>query len=445
MANFKYTQRNIWLGLLGVALALVALWGYGQMLQKNRIMQRAESSYQRAFHQLIDHTVNIESDLAHLQVSMDRRQQIADLDRVRLHATSAREELAQLPLTTTRLAKTTAFFGSLMDTADALALKLLDNQPLNDQDRTKLKELHDSSLYARDELYTVSQVANSGRMRWMDAERLGAYDYTGAVKNPLVENLLRFDGGLKIDPKPASIQVYKAVTGTDVTAQQAADIAARFVGDLVQPGTLKPAREVAGDVPTFQLEGIAKGGQRLTIQVTRKGGHPLWMLAERIPAQRTLDQNQATARAEDFLKSRASTLDGTAQLTFTPVTYQESQNIALVNLTPKQDDLLLYPDAIRVKVALDNGEILGFQARDFLKNHTARQIPEPKLSEQAAVARANPSLQVQSVRKALILNDRDQEVLTWEVRGTLDNQAYQVYINAQDGTEERIEQAGGKL
>jgi len=445
MANVKHTQRNVWLGLLGVGLALVALWGYGQMLQKNRVMQRAEGGYQRAFHQLIDHTVNIESNLAHLQVSMDRRQQIADLDRVRLHATAAREELAQLPLTTVRLGKTTAFFGSLMDTTEALALKLLDNEQLNDQDRAKLKGMHDSALYARDELYTVSQVANSGRMRWIDAERLGAYDYTGATKNPLVENLLRFDGGLKVDPKPVSIPVYKAVTGTDVTAQQAADVAARFVGDLLQPGTLKPVHEVAGDVPTYQLEGTARGGQPLAIQVTRKGGHPLWMLAQRIPAQRTLDQNQAIARAEEFLKARASTLDGTTPLAFMPVTYQESENVALVNLAPREGDVVLYPDTIRVKVALDNGEILGFQARDFLQHHTARQLPEPKLTEQEARSKVNPSLQVQNVRKALILNDRNEEVLTWEVRGAMDNHAYQVYVNAQDGREERIEQADGKL
>ncbi|MCL5677002.1 MAG: germination protein YpeB, partial [Firmicutes bacterium] len=168
MAGTKTRSRNVWLGVLGVGLALAAIWGYGQSLQKNRVMQRVEGQYQRSFHQLIDHTVNVESRLANLMVSTNRRQQIMDLDYVRQHAASAREELAQLPLNSVQMGKTTAFFGSIMDTTDALALKLLDNGQLTDQDRAKIKDLHDASVYARDELFAVAQVANSGRMRWVD-------------------------------------------------------------------------------------------------------------------------------------------------------------------------------------------------------------------------------------------------------------------------------------
>lgn len=444
MAGTKTRSRNVWLGVLGVGLALAALWGYGQALQKNRVMQRVEGQYQRSFHQLIDHTVNVESRLANLMVSTNRRQQIVDLDYVRQHAASAREELAQLPLNTVQMGKTTAFFGSIMDTTDALALKLLDNGQLTDQDRAKIKDLHDASVYARDELFAVAQVANSGRMRWVDAQRLNATDYTGGSKNPLVENLLRFDGGLKIDPKPASVKAYKAVTGTDITPQQATDIASRFAGDLLQSGTLRVTREVPGDVPTHQLEGTARGGQPLSMQLTRKGGHVLWILAQRIPGQRVLDKNQAIARAQDFLKARAPMMDPAAP-NFIPVTYQESENIALVSLAPQQGDVVLYPDMIRIKVALDNGEIIGYQAKDYLQNHVPRQLPAPKLTAQEARAKVNPNLAVQSVRQAVVLNDRQQEVLAYEVRGTLNNLPYKVFINAQDGTEELIQQTDGNL
>lgn len=437
--------RNIWFGVLGVGLALAALWGYGQMLQKDRVMARAESQYQRAFHQLIDHTVNIESRLSKLMVSTNQKQQVVDLDNVRQHATAASEVLAELPLSTVQLGKTISFYNSVMQTADALALKLLDGQPLNDQDRSSLKDLHNASVYARDELYQVSQVASSGRMRWIDAEQLSASDYRGGTKNPLVENLLRFDGGLQVQAQPSSVKPYKGVTGADVSAQQAVDTGATFTGDILQTGTLRPAQQVAGALPAYQMDGTAKGGQRLIMQVTRKGGHPLWIMATRIPGQHTLSRDQAIAKAEDFVRTRTSFFDSTGGLTFVPTTYGESENIALVTLAPKQGDVIIYPDSVDVKVAMDNGEILGFNARDFLQNHTDRGTMTPKLTEQEALAKVSPSMTVQGVSKALVVNDRGQEVLTYEVRGTAGNLPYQVFINAQDGTEELIERADNKL
>ncbi len=439
------SNRNIWLGVLGVGLALVALWGYGQMLQKDRVMQQAESQYQRAFHQVIDHTMNIESRLSKVLVSTNSKQQITDLENAKQHATVAREVMGQLPLSTVQMGKTTAFFGSVVDTADALALKLLDGEKLSADDLKNLTDLHSAALYARDQLYQVSQVANSGRMRWMDAEKLSATDYNGVVKNPLVENLLRFDGGLKVNAAPASVKPYKALTGADVSVQQATDVATRFLGDLAQPNTLRMVREVPGETPLYFFDGTNVTGQHLAMEVTRKGGRPMWFLAQRIPKSHTLDKNQAIAKAQDFLQSRGALLSGGTSLTFAAVTYAESDNIALVALVPKQNDVLLYPDTVQVKVALDNGEVIGFNARDFLRNHTDRGNLQTTLTEQQARAKVSPNLTVQNVRKAIVQNDRNQEVLTWEVRGTANNLPYQVFINANDGTEETIQRADGKL
>lgn len=437
--------RNIWLGVLGVGLALVALWGYGQMLQKNRVMQQAESSYQRAFHQVIDHTVNIESRLSKVLVSTNPKQQVTDLDNARQHATVAREEMGQLPLSTVQMGKTTAFFGSIVDTADALSLKLLDGGKLTPDDMKTLTDLHSAALYARDQLYQVSQVAYAGRMRWMDAEKLSATDYNGGVKNPLVENLLRFDGGLKVTAAPASVKPYRALTGADVSVQQATDVATRFLGDLVQPNTLRMVREVPGQIVLYMFDGTSRAGQHLAMEVTRKGGLPMWFLAQRVPKSHTLDKNAAIAKAQDFMQSRAAMLSGGSSLTFAATTYSESDNIALVALVPKQNDVLVYPDTVQVKVALDNGEIIGFNARDFLRNHADRGSLQATLTAQQAQAKVSPNLAVESTRLVLVQNERGQEVLAWEVRGTANNLPYQVFINAKDGTEESVQRADGKL
>lgn len=41
-------------------------------------------------------------------------------------------------------------------------------------------------------------------------------------------------------------------------------------------------------------------------------------------------------------------------------------------------------------------------------------------------------------RKAVVVNDLHKEVLCYEFVGTLGKDTYQIFINANDGTEERV-------
>ena len=46
---------------------------------------------------------------------------------------------------------------------------------------------------------------------------------------------------------------------------------------------------------------------------------------------------------------------------------------------------VLYTDLIRVKVALDNGQILGYEAVDYVVSHDQnKEIPKPKVTLQEA-------------------------------------------------------------
>ena len=40
----------------------------------------------------------------------------------------------------------------------------------------------------------------------------------------------------------------------------------------------------------------------------------------------------------------------------------------------------MYPDLIKVKVALDNGEVLGMETTGYLNNHTQRDTSKVKIS-----------------------------------------------------------------
>src|SRR5699024_10260367 len=92
---------------------------------------------------------------------------------------------------------------------------------------------------------------------------------------------------------------------------------------------------------------------------------------------------------------------------------------------------------------LDNGEILGLNTRDYLMNNQERKLEKPKLSAEEAREYVNDQVDIQEEHLALIQNSADEEVLAYEFLGTLNDKTYRVFINAENGTEEKVENLTG--
>ena len=116
---------------------------------------------------------------------------------------------------------------------------------------------------------------------------------------------------------------------------------------------------------------------------------------------------------------------------------------------PKEGELRLYPDQIKIQVALDNGEIIGFDAVPYLLYHHRRDLPEPQVSPEEAAAQLRPEIQLKEKRLALIPLPGGKEVLTYELLCGYEAQDYLIYINALTGAEENIlkliNTAGGQV
>ena len=110
----------------------------------------------------------------------------------------------------------------------------------------------------------------------------------------------------------------------------------------------------------------------------------------------------------------------------------------------------MYSDLIKVKIALDDGEILGMEATGYLNNHTERDLAETEISIDEAKETLNSNLEILSEGMAVIpLEDENIEVLCYEFKGKVEDKEFLVYINVQTGEEEEIlvilETEGGTL
>lgn len=118
--------------------------------------------------------------------------------------------------------------------------------------------------------------------------------------------------------------------------------------------------------------------------------------------------------------------------------YLKQEGIVTINYAATQNDVVLYPDLIKVKVALDNGEILGLEATGYLSNHTERDLSNIKISKEEAKNNLNTDLEIKSEGLAIIPTEWKTELLCYEFKGTVDEKEFLVYINAENGREEDI-------
>jgi len=120
--------------------------------------------------------------------------------------------------------------------------------------------------------------------------------------------------------------------------------------------------------------------------------------------------------------------------------YDSSQydTIGILQMVKSIDDVRIYPEAIQLKVALDNGQIIGFNAKNYITSNHVRKVPTPKLTLGQAKAKLNKNVKVEEERLAVILNDFNKEVLTYEFLGTYNHDTYDIFINATTGDEEKV-------
>ena len=111
--------------------------------------------------------------------------------------------------------------------------------------------------------------------------------------------------------------------------------------------------------------------------------------------------------------------------------------------------LIVYPDLIKVRIALDNGEVLGIEATGYLNSHTERTYTEPKISIEQARSTLNEKIEILSENMAIIPTEWKTEIPCYEFKGKVDEKEFLVYINVETGKEEDIlvilETPGGTL
>ena len=143
------------------------------------------------------------------------------------------------------------------------------------------------------------------------------------------------------------------------------------------------------------------------------------------------DIETATQNAKTYLESHGFK-------DMKPSYYQKENGIATLNFAYEQNGIVCYSDLIKIRVALDSGNIVGIETKGYLMNHKEREEATPKLTLDEAKSKISTNLEVSATTLAIVPKDSLKEVLCYEFKGTFQNKNFIIYVNADNGREEEI-------
>lgn len=438
----RLSDRKMY-SIILVVIGAIAIWGLYQYKQAAEIQQRLDNGYNRAFYDMTGYVHNVEVLLTKAMLTSTPAATATTLQEAWRQANLAQTNLGQLPVNQPVLADVSKFLTQIGDFAYSLNTQNMYNKVLTGQEYETLDRLHTYAVNLGTALNELAAQLGSGRLQWKELERKGMSFFEKASKNMAMEQLenlnrqfqdypsLIYDGPFS-DHVPNIVP--KGLGDRDVTVEEATERVKRFIGpDRVETVTNTGTNESTGiAVYSFEVKyKNAPDDQRATLDVTKKGGNVLWMVNNRAVTSATLTVDQAKDFASRFLEGNGFT-------NMKDTYYLKEDNTATINYAYTQNGVTIYPDLIKVKIALDNGETVGFESKSYLYSHTVRDIPTPAISEAQARAVISPRVQIQSSGLAIIPTESKNEIFVYEFKGKLKDRDFLVYVNALNGREERI-------
>ena len=436
----KIKEKHIW--TICIILFVITICTIAIAYKNNKDYTTVSNNkYNLAFYDLIDHMSDVENYLAKSLVTNDAAHSAETLTYVWRAANLAEVYLSQIPVSNEGLSNTQKFLNQVSEYTYSLSRKCIQDKNLNQDELTKLKELYNYSTQVNTTLNQLSLEINSGTLNWKELSTDGSSIFAKEVSNTstdgfgsIEENFEEYDGLIYDGAYSEHIasKEKKGLTGNEIDEEKAKKIAEDFTGK----DNIKDIKSLGlsenGNIKSYTIEITTNENNNIIMSISQKGGHIVFMNYNREVEEEKLSEDEASDKAIDFLNSKGYT---NMQKTYSIKQY----GIITINYAYEEDDVLIYTDLIKVKVALDNGDILGIETTGYLNNHEKRNIDKSGvISKEQAIKLANENLKIDETRLAIIPTEFETEIFCWELKGTVENRNFLLYVNAKTGKVEDI-------
>ncbi len=383
--------------VLAAIFLVVVFW---QMIRANDLSRTVKSQYAEAFTGFSVSFNEIDTLLKKAEVSQSREVQSELFLNLYMQARVAEVHLSFLPIENETLLKAKDFVSRVRAFASGLCEEMVFQKAIDEQ---------------TEQLFQFNETLNALRETFFNTE---ATSLSPAEETVLKAKTTDAAQPLLLEDKPL------------FTRDEARQVAEVFL-ENERGRALAPNGESDGEISTYDFVAQPANNRTATVSVTRHGGYVLSMHDDRQVTTQNLDTQTAVLAAKRFLARQGL-------YHMRPCYYEVHENVATVTAAALQQETVLQNDIIKVEIALDNGEVVGYDAKAYIMHHHMRQIPESFLSVKEAQTFLNPRFSVSSAVLSFIPS-ADGEVFCYAFCGRYNNQQFLIYINAETGAEEKIQ------
>ena len=347
----KNAKKIIMWSIIVVLAIIIALLGYFLYKKNNEVELASRNLYNNNFYELVNYVQNVETYLAKSTISTSSTHSAETLTYLWREANLAQTYLANLPIESQELEKTEKFLNQVSDYSYTLSRKNIKGEDLNDEELKNLEELHGYSMDLKNVLNQLGTDLEQGSITWKDLKSNANEEFSQAVSS----NLDIF-GSLEEDFHEYSGLIYdgafsehltstepKGLTGDDISEEDAKNkINSVFGSENIKEISSLGVNENS-ELPSYNFSLKNQKDENITIAITKKGGYIVYFNCNRDVQEEKLSYEDANKKGLEFLNN--------LHVNNMKETYYLNENgIITINYAYLQDNVVMYPDLIKVKL-----------------------------------------------------------------------------------------------
>ena len=428
-------KNIIWITVVSILIIVIGVLGYNLKVQKEKYSQTKENEYNMALYEVMDYVQNVKTYLAKTMISKSSEQGAQMLTHVWREANLAQSYLGMLPVENQELENTEKFLNQVSEYSYSLSRKNINGENLNDEELGKIKELYDYSFDLSNMLNEISSELNDGTLNWknlsenndnMEIAEVSTFDVVNENFHEYAG--LIYDGAFS---EHITSSEKKGLTGEIIDENTAIEKVKQFIGNDKIKNISNNGLVENGNIAVYRFEIDTNEDKKIGISISQKGGHIVFLNYNREVNEEKLTEQEAIEKGKEYLKQKNFE---NMQETY----YLKESGFITVNYAYKQDDVIMYADLIKVKIALDNGEIIGLDSTGYLNCHYDREIPKKIISIEKAEENLSDKIEIKSKGMAMIPTEWNTEVFCYEFKGKIEDIDFIAYVNAETGKDEDI-------
>jgi len=454
-----------WLSItLFLAFGISLGWGIYEYNLLKEQKTALDNQYKRALNDLVADINEMETSMAKAKVANDPSLKVLYLGEIWKSSDAAVNRFSQIPADEMGISYVDKLVNQIAEFSKSMTQKVASARNMNDNEVQIFDDMHQRVIEVNRSLQNLFNLYYAENLEWVDAppnllQRLGI----GKLIQTVAQGGEKDGDSKQGDPQAAqqaSEQTPSSVRGglkqLDSSLQKFPPIS--YKGDLDKHFVEKPLGLPEGEIDENKAIDIARnflpklgykdtqpqvtglsdrplGGFNLTYQdvyleISKKGGVVTYYRNQRDIDERRLDVPRAVEKGYAALEKL-----GWKNMVVTST--EDLDSYVLVEAVAQDNGIRIYTDKVRLTIAMDNGELIGFDANAYYAFHHDRRL-NSKITMTEARNKLDKNFQVIEERLAVISKIGNEEAFCYEFRGTAYGEEYLIYIDAIEGAEVKI-------